>query len=69
MHVSFGKCKIKWRQIQEQIKLTLNRHGQEFEAPKISTQSAHEGGKVVSPTHTDRLYPQEISVVLISVSD
>jgi hypothetical protein len=31
---------------------------------QISRQSAHEGDKVVSPTH---LYPQEISLVLISV--
>ena len=29
---NLGKCKIKWRQIQEQVKLTLKRHGQ---APRV----------------------------------
>jgi len=35
---------------------------QEIEVPKISRQWAHEGCKVVS-----RLYPQEISLVFMSV--
>jgi hypothetical protein len=39
---------------------------QDFEAPRISRQSGHEGGKVVSSTHWPPL-PQEISLVLISV--
>jgi hypothetical protein len=28
---------------------------QEFEAPRTSRQSAHEGGKIVSPTHRQPL--------------
>jgi hypothetical protein len=40
---------------------------QEVEAPRISRQSAHEGGKVVSPTHRAAFTPQEIFLVLISV--
>jgi hypothetical protein len=39
---------------------------QAVEAPRISRQSAHEGGKVVSPTHRPSL-PQERMLVLISV--
>ena len=39
---------------------------QEVEAPRISKQSAHEGDKVVSPTHLPPL-PQERFLVLISV--
>ena len=35
---------------------------------QISRQSAYEGGKAVSPTHRPAtFYPQEISLVLISV--
>jgi hypothetical protein len=34
---------------------------QEGEDPRISTQSAHEGGKVVSPTHMLPLHPREDS--------
>ena len=34
---------------------------------QISRQSAHEGGKVVSPTHRQPLHAQEIFLVLISV--
>jgi len=40
---------------------------QEFEAPRFSRQLAHEGGKVVSPTHRQPLRPGEIFLVLISV--
>jgi hypothetical protein len=40
---------------------------QVFEFSKISRHSAHEGGKVVSPTHRLPLPPQEIPLVLISV--
>jgi len=38
---------------------------QEVEAPRMSRQLTHEGGKVVSPTHRSPLL-QEISLVLIS---
>jgi hypothetical protein len=31
---------------------------QEFVAPRVSRQSAHEGGKVVSPTHRPPLPPK-----------
>ena len=34
---------------------------QEVEDPRISRQSAHEGGKVVSPTHQQPLPSQEIA--------
>ena len=34
---------------------------QEFEAPRISRQSAHEGGKVVSSTHRPPLLPRGYS--------
>ena len=36
---------------------------------QISRQSAHEGGKVVNPTHRPPLLPKEIFLVLISVRD
>ena len=38
---------------------------QDFESPRPSMQSAHEGRKVFSPKD-GRLYPQEIPVLLIS---
>jgi hypothetical protein len=41
---------------------------QEFEAPRISRQSAHEGGKVVSPTHRPPLSPGNIPVTRLSLS-
>jgi hypothetical protein len=37
------------------------------EVPKISRQSAHEGCKVVSPTHRQPFPPRGISLVLIYV--
>jgi hypothetical protein len=40
---------------------------QEVEAPRISIQLAHEGGKVVSPKHQP-ITLQEILLVLISVT-
>ena len=40
---------------------------QVVEFSKISRQSVHEGGKIVSPTHRLPLRPQEISLVLIPV--
>ena len=36
---------------------------------QISRQSAHEGGKVVSPTHRQPLPPKEIFLALISIRD
>ena len=42
---------------------------QQVEAPRIFRQSAHEGGKVVNPTHQAPLPRQEIFLVLISVRD
>jgi hypothetical protein len=41
---------------------------QEVEAHRISIHSAHEVGKVVSPTHRPPFFPQEISLVLIRLS-
>jgi hypothetical protein len=41
---------------------------QDIQAPKITSQLAHEGGKVVSPTHWPPLLSlKEISLGLISV--
>ena len=40
---------------------------QEVEAPRISRQSAHEGGKVYQSYAPAALTPQEILLVLISV--
>jgi len=41
---------------------------QKVEVPRISRQSAHEGGNVVTPTQRPPLHPrQEIALVLISV--
>jgi hypothetical protein len=40
---------------------------QEDEAPTVSSQLAHEGGKVA--LSTGRIYPQETSLVLVSVGD
>jgi hypothetical protein len=41
---------------------------QEVGASRISRQSVHEGGKVVSPTHRPPLPPKEIFLVLIYVT-
>jgi hypothetical protein len=58
------------------VKQSLHRPGQALRVPRgwgyqISRQSAHEGGKVVSPLY--RLHftplPQEIFMVLFSVRD
>ena len=53
------------------VKQSLDRPGQSLRVPgvwysQISWHSAHEGRKVVSPTHQPPLPPQEIFLVLIS---
>jgi hypothetical protein len=55
-----------------EVKQSCYTPGQALKVPggrgsQISRQSAHEGGKVVSPTHRPPLRPQEIFLVLISV--
>jgi hypothetical protein len=55
------------------VNQSLCRPGQAHRIPggwgsQVSWQSAYEGGKVVSPTHRPPLPPQELFLVLISVS-
>jgi len=59
-------------EIKVQVKQSHYRAGQAVRVPRgwgsqIRRQSAHEGGKVVSPTHRSPFTPQEIFLVLISV--
>ena len=63
-----------WKKVKVKVKQSLYRPGQAQRVPggwdsQISRQLAHEGGKVVSPTHRPHLPPQEIFPVLISVRD
>jgi len=63
----FGVVKVKVK-----VKEKQSRPGQALRVPggsgsQISRQSAHEGGKVVSPMHRPPLLPREIFLVLISV--
>ena len=70
-------CKILWRIAQflsnsKKVKQSHHGPGLAQRVPgglgsQISRQSAHEGGKVVRPTHRPPLYPQEIFLILISV--
>ena len=46
--------------VNKHVKLSHYRPGQALTAPGISRQSAHEGGKVVSPPHRPPLLPQQI---------
>ena len=66
---NFENC---WIKVKVKVKQSLYRPGQALRVPavwgsQISKQSAHECGKVVSPTHRPPLLPQEIFLVLISV--
>ena len=62
-----------WRNLEVVVvKVKLSLYGPDMprgllKLPRTFTQSAHEGGNVVSPT-TGRLYPQRRSLVPISVS-
>jgi len=58
--------------VRRKIKQSHNRLGQALRVPggwgsQISRQSAHEGGRVVSPTHRPPFTPQDVFLVLISV--
>jgi len=55
------------------VKQSHYKPGQALSVPggwgsQISRQSAHEGGKVVSPMHRPPFTPQEIFLILISVA-
>ena len=63
-----------WSHFLEKVKQSLYSPEQALGVPvgwgsQISWQSAHEGGKVVSPTYRPPLSPQKIFLVLISVTE
>ena len=73
METSYNRARLRVNKVflRKKVKQSHYRPGQALRVPgswvsKISRQSAHEGGKVVSPTHRQPL-PQETFVVLISV--
>ena len=74
--IRLAENRVQWQHLDKMTKAKVKqshyRPGQALRVPggwgsQISRQSAHEGGKVVSPTHRPPFPPQEIFLVLISV--